>query len=731
MLEDKEYFLENEFCKDYECQGLDGENSCNIEYTSSGFLKYFPKLNFNCFKKKCEIGQFQCSFYHFCIPIDLVCDGINHCPEGDDENDKECKIFLPSGYFKCKKIGKFIKMDKVCDGKYDCENGYDEFFCKNYTCPENCVCNKNYVLNCQRILNIKLYDLNFYKIVQFNEINKINSLKLSTVKNLQTIFIKFSNSILNYSKILNESLKYFKNLKVFVFENNRNMNENHFHLNFIPKNLQTLKIINSSINHLKTNIFKQLYHLKELDLSLNSITVLNENIFNDLTNLIHLNLSFNKILKFQPFLFKKNLNIQYLNLKRSFISINFHSYTKLHYITHKKLEKLVFDYQFICCFLPKKIECFGSIKYGLNCLKLINYKNFNYIQFIFTFINILSLIFYIFSNLQLIYYEYVYDKKQNFYSNILRNSFNYFYVISDFILFNYNVFIIYLIRKNNFSIFYVNWRLSLQSKILFVILFFLTFSSFFEQISIKINLRLLPKYFIIFIISILAELSIFFWNGWKNLLEGNPFSHPFLIPDKHTIYFICTIFLFVTFLKIFKDILKNIEKKAKFAKLFNINFLKDTLFLVVTLSIFFATLLNLNIQIKYFIIITFNFCLLKLPYKINIRKYIKENEQRKRLEKFYLNFFFILKFYFYTFFYLKKKRINQEKYFYEKYLFPKLSNIMELYTKRVINTQKILTDNHEIVKLAKNLIKIIYSAHSSDCILINEINDLVFHHVRI
>lgn len=62
---------------------------CIIEYTSKNELLLHlnsPFLQlFNCSLVKCPNGFFLCSFYRFCIPITLVCDGINHCLRNEDE----------------------------------------------------------------------------------------------------------------------------------------------------------------------------------------------------------------------------------------------------------------------------------------------------------------------------------------------------------------------------------------------------------------------------------------------------------------------------------------------------------------------------------------------------------------------------------------------------------------------------------------------------------------------
>ena len=71
--------------------------------------------------------QFQCSDAEFCVPYNLTCDGIEHCLDGSDENERYCAFrTCKSGYTKC--LGnRCIETEKKCDGVDDC--GDDEVGC--------------------------------------------------------------------------------------------------------------------------------------------------------------------------------------------------------------------------------------------------------------------------------------------------------------------------------------------------------------------------------------------------------------------------------------------------------------------------------------------------------------------------------------------------------------------------------------------------------------------------
>lgn len=66
-------------------------DKCRISYDTYGRLRTKSHFPFNqlsdCNKHVCKSGEFQCIRKKFCIPIQYVCDGINHCIYNDDETD--------------------------------------------------------------------------------------------------------------------------------------------------------------------------------------------------------------------------------------------------------------------------------------------------------------------------------------------------------------------------------------------------------------------------------------------------------------------------------------------------------------------------------------------------------------------------------------------------------------------------------------------------------------------
>lgn len=80
-------------------------NRCTLKYDSFDRLETLINIPFidlqDCNddkKKSCRKGEFLCPQENFCIPIELVCDGLNHCAYNEDENFC-CKFWKICLYF--------------------------------------------------------------------------------------------------------------------------------------------------------------------------------------------------------------------------------------------------------------------------------------------------------------------------------------------------------------------------------------------------------------------------------------------------------------------------------------------------------------------------------------------------------------------------------------------------------------------------------------------------------
>jgi len=89
----------------------------------------------------CSEVEYECPGSGACIPRAQQCDGVPHCPRGEDEDN--CKFECTGDQFKCHAHAQCVDSVFVCDGHYDChdKSDEDEYFCKEiprqpHTCSQ-------------------------------------------------------------------------------------------------------------------------------------------------------------------------------------------------------------------------------------------------------------------------------------------------------------------------------------------------------------------------------------------------------------------------------------------------------------------------------------------------------------------------------------------------------------------------------------------------------------------
>ncbi|KAI5644482.1 trypsin domain-containing protein [Phthorimaea operculella] len=86
-----------------------------------------------------EPEQMSCAHYLARVKPSRLCDGILHCKDRSDENPMFCKCFAKRGY-RCDKapsdVDLCVSHDVVCDGVEDCPSGEDEKTCLGLHAPE-------------------------------------------------------------------------------------------------------------------------------------------------------------------------------------------------------------------------------------------------------------------------------------------------------------------------------------------------------------------------------------------------------------------------------------------------------------------------------------------------------------------------------------------------------------------------------------------------------------------
>ncbi|XP_070206255.1 G-protein coupled receptor GRL101-like [Littorina saxatilis] len=85
----------------------------------------------------CPETHFQCADDGYCLPLFLLCNGVNDCPGREDEAG--CGRVLCRGLYRCRGSSVCVHPTHVCDGVYQCPQHDDELFC-DIACPPGCTC---------------------------------------------------------------------------------------------------------------------------------------------------------------------------------------------------------------------------------------------------------------------------------------------------------------------------------------------------------------------------------------------------------------------------------------------------------------------------------------------------------------------------------------------------------------------------------------------------------------
>ena len=76
------------------------KKTCSLYYNSfqSSYIKVSYPFNDlqSCHKKSCSAGEFLCNRLQFCISLELLCDGINHCLYNEDEQFCSLQYTFPT-----------------------------------------------------------------------------------------------------------------------------------------------------------------------------------------------------------------------------------------------------------------------------------------------------------------------------------------------------------------------------------------------------------------------------------------------------------------------------------------------------------------------------------------------------------------------------------------------------------------------------------------------------------
>ena len=295
----------------------------------------------------------------FCIPHELVCDGIRHCPLDDDEHDCSYSIQRSCpGLFKCKDTPTCIDMTQVCDKQINCPaRGEDEAICHAITCPDGCTC-----------------------------IGEMYDCSNSSLSALPVVSIYAKSFILAHNKIVAFSMTQKSKLLKLDISHNKVMV-------LYPRsfsgdwNMLYLNIAFNNIVQLPSDVFHGLINLVQLNLTGNPLSILDEHCFRSLSSLPSITISSRYLHQLPRCVFTDLVSLRILTLQETslsyldetsichlltvteFKSIN-NQLSVIYGYPFQKLPRLinvVTDQEMLCCSLSFNIDC----SLGTSCSNII------------------------------------------------------------------------------------------------------------------------------------------------------------------------------------------------------------------------------------------------------------------------------------------------------------------------------------------------------------------------
>ena len=279
----------------------------------------------------------------YCIPTYLLCDGVHHCPNGEDE--QSCERFTCAGLLRCRYDNVCVHPSDICDGQQHClMSGDDERFCNFTKCPKMCTCHGSAIRCYGKIPAVNSLSP-YFRYIKFSEMYVSSKYQLQSLEALLQLYIVDSN-----------------------FDGG-NLNQNIFR-HLIA--LQTLILHRNNIQFIQHGAFTDLMRLQHLDLIGNRIKILKPSNFQGLLLISALDLSIQLLIAVEKFTFVGLINLQYINLSSNLIetlemkSFKTLSNIKLIDLTNNSLKYLsagtfsnfqatiMFSKRIYCCYLVPK-----------------------------------------------------------------------------------------------------------------------------------------------------------------------------------------------------------------------------------------------------------------------------------------------------------------------------------------------------------------------------------------
>ena len=299
----------------------------------------------------------------YCIALHMVCDGVNDCPDSEDE--LFCDNLSTAGLLHCRGDDIYVHPRHVCDGVLHCMTSYDdEIICEPFQCPLGCYC-KGYAVLCYAV-----------PIVHLNLPEELRALIIRGIvySDIENVLWKTTHSKLNLLTIYDFILtKHDKQMSVAMFNSVSNLlvlklhniSEGHLSLSNSPfSNLQLVSefsLQGNSLPVIHAYSFRGLKRVVLLDLHEMGIKLLAPTAFIDLENLKTLNLSNNAFSILHERVFQGVGNLSVLDLRQNRI-------TTIGLLSVKvvQLETLLTSDINVCCYVSRSQSCY-SVNNKKNC----------------------------------------------------------------------------------------------------------------------------------------------------------------------------------------------------------------------------------------------------------------------------------------------------------------------------------------------------------------------------